>query len=93
VTLGFNEVSDILIPEKDHSGRETDFFKPSFASRGSRKVWDLFAAKLREYKALAAGGGGGGGVAGGDAAAAAAGAGQSAAPADPAAAAEPAVSA
>lgn len=58
VTLGFNEVSDILIPEKDHSGRETDFFKPSFASRGSRKVWDLFVAKLHQYKALAGAGGG-----------------------------------
>lgn len=84
VTLGFNEVSDILIPEKDHSGRETDFFKNSFASRGSRKVWDLFAAKLREYKALAAAGGGG------DAAAAAAGGGIAA---PDAAGAQPAVSA
>jgi hypothetical protein len=60
VTLGFDEVSDILIPEKNDKGVETDFFKNSFASTGSRKVYERFVAKLRQYKAQAAGGGTGG---------------------------------
>lgn len=56
VTLGFDEVSDILIPEKSDKGAETDFFKNSFASTGSRKVYERFMAKLRQYKFQAAGG-------------------------------------
>lgn len=61
VTLGFHEVKDILIPEKDYSGRETDFFKTFFAKGGSETVWKRFAAKLERNKIQAAGGGGGGG--------------------------------
>lgn len=57
VTLGFNEVSDILIPEKNDKGVETDFFKNSFASTGSRKVYERFVAKLKQYKAQAVAGG------------------------------------
>jgi hypothetical protein len=57
VTLGFHEVIEILIPERDHNGRETDFFKNSFASSGSRKVWERYVAKLQRCKALAAQGG------------------------------------
>jgi hypothetical protein len=62
VTLGFKEVCDILIPEKDYGGDETDFFKATFASNGSRKVWDLFWAKLAAYKALAGAAGPGAGA-------------------------------
>jgi hypothetical protein len=69
ITLGFNEVSDILIPEKNDKGVETDFFKNSFASTGSRKVYERFVAKLRQYKAQAAAGSTGGTAAAADAAA------------------------
>lgn len=54
VTLSFNEVNDILIPLKDHSGRETDFFQTTFATGGSVKLWERFVAKLDKYKAQAA---------------------------------------
>jgi hypothetical protein len=68
VTLGFHEVIEILIPERDHNGRETDFFKNSFATSGSRKVWERYVAKLQKYKALAAQGGAEGAPAGAQAA-------------------------
>lgn len=62
MTLSYAEVEDILIPEKDYGGRETDFFKTSFASSGSRVLYQRFCTKLQQYKDLARGGGGGGGA-------------------------------
>lgn len=54
VTLGYDEVENICLPDKDRTGRETDFLKYTFACNGVKTVYSRFCAKLQAYKQLGA---------------------------------------